>query len=66
MQSLKRAVGWMGGRSGVGDAREGGSGVTQALEVVEAQNAAHGDGHEGRIEKLQGRVDAAHQPAHTQ
>ncbi len=51
------------GGSRVGDAREGGSGVAQALEVVEAQDAAHGDGHEGGIEELQGRIDVADQPA---
>ncbi len=41
-------MGGMGG-SGVGDARKGGSGVAQALEVVEAQDAAHRDGHEGGV-----------------
>jgi hypothetical protein len=58
----------MGGMEGsdsrVGDAREGGSGVAKAQEVVEAQDAAHGDGHEGGVEELQGCVDVADQPAH--
>ncbi len=53
------------GRAGSGDrdARQRHSGVAEAQEVVEAEDAADGDGHEGGVQELQGRVEVGHQPA---
>ena len=51
--------------SGDRDARQGHCRVAEAEEAVETEDAADGDGQEGGKQELQGRVEAAHQPAST-